>query len=310
MPLSTVVARKPLKHTDRSGRFAIPTKVLPYFPPFNGHHFVPVDFWHGSKHWPMVISTRRGRYKKPVISKGWIPFVRENELEVGDVVTMFRDEDEAGIWYRIEIERGNKPLPALYRDLEEQQVPIFPSSNNDNVGVSDNVFLAPRPTPVAVPTAHNYNFNVEVVANIPAIKQETQLTPGNVLPIAQKAEELSLKPDDKNLGLTLHKGLQAPIFDGALPFSVEVELKSTADVLQQIAHQTNHDTKTTNLDPILNQTSADEFGLNLNLTLAQPVVACEGNQVPTMGLFGTRAENFNPGIVLNLDLTLAPPKVN
>ncbi|GLT90509.1 hypothetical protein SLE2022_084370 [Rubroshorea leprosula] len=311
MPLSTVVARKPLKHTDRSNKFAIPTKALPYFPPFNGHHFVPVNFRHGSKHWPMVISTRRGLYKKPVISKGWIPFVRENELEVGDVVKIFRDEDEAGVGYRIEIERGSKPLPALYRDLEEQQVavPIFPSSNNDNVGVPGNVFLAPRPTPVAVLTTHNNNFNVEVVANIPAIKQETQLTPGNVLPIAQKAEELSLKPHDMNLGLTLDKGPQTSKFGGTLPFPVKEELKITAGVQQQIAHQTQPD-KTTNLDPILNQTSADEFGLNLNLTLAQPVVACEGNQAPTMGLFGTQAENLNPGIVLNLDLTLAPPKVN
>ncbi|GKV27390.1 hypothetical protein SLEP1_g36563 [Rubroshorea leprosula] len=76
---------------------------------------------------------------------------------------------------------------------------------------------------------------------------------------------------------------------------------SIGGVQQQIAHQTHHDdTKTTNLDPILNQTSADEFRPNLDLTLAPPVVACEGNQAPTMGLFGTEAENFNPRIVLNL----------
>ncbi|GLT45327.1 hypothetical protein SLA2020_191640 [Shorea laevis] len=307
MFLSTLVVRKPLKRTDRLKRFAIPAKALSLFPQFNGHHLVPVNFWHGSKPWRMVISIRTHGYKKPVISKGWIPFIRENQLEVGDAVTIFRDEDEAGFWFRIQVERGSKQLPALYRDLEEPEVPIFHSSNNVNVGVAGNVLMAPRPTPVAVPTAHNSNFNMEVVANIPAIKQETQLTPGNVLPIAQKAEELSLKPDDKNLWLTLHKGLQAPMF----PFPVEVELKSTGGVLQQIAHQTHHDdTKTTNLDPILNQTSADEFGLNLNLTPAQPAVACEGNQAPTMGLFGTQAENFNPGIVLNLDLTLAPPKVN
>ncbi|GKV27396.1 hypothetical protein SLEP1_g36569 [Rubroshorea leprosula] len=102
-----------------------------------------------------------------------------------------------------------------------------------------------------------------------------------------------------------------PSNKSTLPFPVEEELKSTGGVQQQIAHQTHHDdTKTTNLDPILNQTSADEFRPNLDLTLAPPVVACEGNQAPTMGLFGTEAENFNPRIVLNLGLTLAPPKVN
>ncbi|GLT45329.1 hypothetical protein SLA2020_191660 [Shorea laevis] len=272
MPLSTLVARKPLKRTDWRKRFAIPTKKLPLFSPFNTH-FVSVDIWYGSKRWPMVISIRRNGYKKPVISKGWKPFVRENQLEVGDVVTIFRDEDEAGIWYRIEIERGSNPT---------------------------------RQTPVAVPTAHNSNFNVEVAANIPAIKQRTQLALGNVLPIARKAEELSLKLDDKNLGLTLHKGLQAPMF----PFPAEVELKSTGGVQQQIAHETHHDDpKTVNLNPVLNQTSADEFRLNLELTLAQPVVACQGNQAPTMGLFATEAEDCNPGIVLNLDLTLAPPKI-
>ncbi|GKV27389.1 hypothetical protein SLEP1_g36562 [Rubroshorea leprosula] len=197
MPLSTLVARKPLKPIDRLKRFAIPTKALPLFPQFNGHHFVSVDFWHGSKSWPMVISIRTHGYKKPVISKGWIPFVRENQLEVGDVVIIFRDEDKAGIWYRIEIERGSRPLPTLYRDLEEQQVPIFPRSNI-NEGTA------------------NSNVNLEVVAaNILAIKQETQLAPANVPPIAQRAEELSLKPDNVNLRLIVDKGSQTPMLAGS-----------------------------------------------------------------------------------------------
>ncbi|GKV27408.1 hypothetical protein SLEP1_g36581 [Rubroshorea leprosula] len=278
MSVSAVVARKPLKRTDRLKRFAIPTKTLQLFPQFNGHKFVPVNFWQGPIIWSMVISTRTHGYKKPVISKGWIPFVRKNQLEVGDVVTIFRNEDETGIWYRIEIERGSKPLPALYNDLQVQQVTIFPSSNV-NIGVADNnVLMAPRPTPVAVPTTHNSNVNVEVATNILAIKEETQLAPASVPPIAQKAEELSLKPDGMNLGLTL-------------PSLVEVELKSTASVLQQIAHPTHYDTDITNSD--------NKFHLNLNLTLAQPVVACEGYQAPSMGLFGTEADNFNPGIVVN-----------
>ncbi|GLT49791.1 hypothetical protein SLA2020_233220 [Shorea laevis] len=92
-----------------------------------------------------------------------------------------------------------------------------------------------------------------------------------------------------NLGLTL-------------PSLVEVELKGTASVLQQIAHPTNYDTKINNLD--------NKFHLNLNLALAQPAVACEVYQAPSMGLFGTEADNFNPVIVVNLDLTLAPAKVN
>ncbi|GLT90511.1 hypothetical protein SLE2022_084390 [Rubroshorea leprosula] len=233
MSLSTLVVRKPLKRTDRLKRFAIPTKALPLFPQFNGHHLVPVNFWHGSKPWRMVISIRTYGYKKPVISKGWIPFVGENQLEVGDVVTIFRDEDEAGFWYRIEVERGSKQLPALYRDLEEPEVPIFHSSNNVNVIFAGNVLMAPRPTPVAVPTAHNSNFNIEVVANIPAIKQGMQLAPGNVPPISQRGEELSLKPDDMNLGLIPHKGPRASMFAGTLPCLVEVELKRTAGVLQQ-----------------------------------------------------------------------------
>ncbi|GLT90514.1 hypothetical protein SLE2022_084420 [Rubroshorea leprosula] len=243
----TLVAKKELKKTDTKHRFSVPMTALPLLPPFNGGHFVAVDIWHGSKRWPMGKSIRTRGHKKPVISRCWKSFVRENQLEVGDSVTIFRDEDETGIRYRIEIERRSN---------------------------------APRPTPVAVPTAHNSNVNVEVAANIPAIKQETQPALGNVLPIAWNAEELSLKPDDKNLGLTLHKGLQAPMF----PFPAEVELKSTGGVQQQIGHETHHDDpKTANLNPILNQTSADESRLNLDLNLPPPVVACEANQVPTMG---------------------------
>ncbi|GLT85818.1 hypothetical protein SLE2022_039930 [Rubroshorea leprosula] len=108
MPQTIMLFQKPLKPTDITKRLAIRSKSLEFFPNFNGAHTVQLNIWYEDRVWPMVCSTRKRRYKKPVFSNGWIPFVRRNHLDVGDVVTLYREEGEAGFWYRIEVDRATR----------------------------------------------------------------------------------------------------------------------------------------------------------------------------------------------------------
>ncbi|GLT85822.1 hypothetical protein SLE2022_039970 [Rubroshorea leprosula] len=106
MPQTTRLFKKPLKRTDITRRLAIRSKSLEFFPNFNGSHTVKLNIRYEDQVWPMVCSTRKKGYKKPVFSNGWIPFVRRNRLDVGDVVTLYKEEGEAGFWYRIEVDRA------------------------------------------------------------------------------------------------------------------------------------------------------------------------------------------------------------
>ncbi|GLT85807.1 hypothetical protein SLE2022_039830 [Rubroshorea leprosula] len=110
MPQTTVLFKKPLKPTDITKRLAIGSKSLEFFPHFHGGHTVNLKIRFEGRKWSMVCSPRKQGYKKPVFSNGWIPFVRRNQLDVGDVVTLYREEDGAGFWYRIEVDRANRAL--------------------------------------------------------------------------------------------------------------------------------------------------------------------------------------------------------
>ncbi|GKV32216.1 hypothetical protein SLEP1_g40833 [Rubroshorea leprosula] len=112
MPHPIMLFKKPLKPTDITKRLAIRTKSLESLPHFNGGHAVRLKVLYEGRGWPMVCSTRKQGHKKPVLSNGWIPFVRENHLKVGDVVTLYKEGDEAGLQYRIEVDRATRvPSP-------------------------------------------------------------------------------------------------------------------------------------------------------------------------------------------------------
>ncbi|GKV32113.1 hypothetical protein SLEP1_g40742 [Rubroshorea leprosula] len=108
MPHPIMLFKKTLKLTDITRRLAIPTKSLEFFPDFNGGHFLCLNVLYEGRVWPMVCSTRKQGLKKPVLSKGWIPFLRGNHLNVGDVVALYKEEDEAGLQYRMEVDRATR----------------------------------------------------------------------------------------------------------------------------------------------------------------------------------------------------------
>ncbi|GLT85799.1 hypothetical protein SLE2022_039750 [Rubroshorea leprosula] len=101
---------KSLTFTDVRKRIAIPTKIVNFLLPNEGNHGVELHVRHGTTVWPIMCTTRKEGYKKPVLSKGWRAFALKNKLKVGDVVTLYKEEDEAGyLGYRIEVKRADKP---------------------------------------------------------------------------------------------------------------------------------------------------------------------------------------------------------
>ncbi|GKV24395.1 hypothetical protein SLEP1_g34010 [Rubroshorea leprosula] len=101
---------KPLTSTDTRKRLAIPTKSLTSLLHNEGGNAVELHVRHGTAVWPIMCTTRKKGHKKPVLSKGWRSFALKNKLNVGDIVTLFKEEDEAGyLNYRIEVVRANQP---------------------------------------------------------------------------------------------------------------------------------------------------------------------------------------------------------
>ncbi|GKV24397.1 hypothetical protein SLEP1_g34012 [Rubroshorea leprosula] len=99
---------KPLTSTDTRKRLAIPTRSLTSLLHNRGGNAVELHVRHGTAVWPIMCTTRKKGYKKPVLSQGWRSFAVKNKLNVGDIVTLFKEEDEAGyLNYRIEVLRAN-----------------------------------------------------------------------------------------------------------------------------------------------------------------------------------------------------------
>ncbi|XWS67485.1 hypothetical protein CRYUN_Cryun04dG0010600 [Craigia yunnanensis] len=118
---------KSLTATDCHKRLSIPKRVLTSLPEFHGGHAVELHVRYETMEWPLVCTTRKKGYKKPVLSKGWRKFVRGNGLNVGDKLTLYKEEDESGsLHYRVEVKRATRPSralsqspPAVDHDLDE-----------------------------------------------------------------------------------------------------------------------------------------------------------------------------------------------
>ncbi|XWS55299.1 hypothetical protein CRYUN_Cryun10bG0163400 [Craigia yunnanensis] len=97
---------KSLTDTDIKKRMAIPEKILPSLPDLNGSHAVKIHLMYGTRMWPIVCSIRKKGYKKPVFSGGWRNFVICNNFNVGDELTLYKVQDEAGSFhYRVQVEK-------------------------------------------------------------------------------------------------------------------------------------------------------------------------------------------------------------
>ncbi|XVE85185.1 hypothetical protein DITRI_Ditri17bG0071400 [Diplodiscus trichospermus] len=92
---------KILKKTDIEKRLSVPTVKKQCFLNFRGQHKVEFKVRDkNGKVWPFVCSTRKKKgYPKPVLSKGWLQFVRHWRLAIGDQVIFYRNQGE----YRIEV---------------------------------------------------------------------------------------------------------------------------------------------------------------------------------------------------------------
>ncbi|OMO75191.1 hypothetical protein CCACVL1_16288 [Corchorus capsularis] len=123
MPQKTVVKlfSKSLTETDTNKRLAIPTKILPLLPDFRGTSAVKIQLIYGTKEWPIVCTIRKNGHKKPVFSHGWREFVRCNNLNAGDQVSLYRvlkkDETETGgsvdVYYMIDVKKPTRACPIL-----------------------------------------------------------------------------------------------------------------------------------------------------------------------------------------------------
>ncbi|XVF00600.1 hypothetical protein REPUB_Repub04eG0014600 [Reevesia pubescens] len=104
-----IIFSKILTKTDIEKRLSVPTVKKQCFLNFRDQHkaeFKVVD--KNGEVWTFVCSTRKkkGDYPKPVLSKGWLQFVRCWKLAIGDEVIIYRNQDKAGKakgYYMIEV---------------------------------------------------------------------------------------------------------------------------------------------------------------------------------------------------------------
>ncbi|KAJ6868097.1 hypothetical protein NC651_033212 [Populus alba x Populus x berolinensis] len=103
---------KVLRKTDIKKRLSVPTGFLSSLPSFNGGgHSVDFQAVDGSDRvWTFRCSIRKKGHPKPVISKGWLPFVHSKNLKVGDKVQFLREKNEAGAKTHAYEIRGEKEI--------------------------------------------------------------------------------------------------------------------------------------------------------------------------------------------------------
>ncbi|EOX98120.1 B3 DNA binding domain - like 10 [Theobroma cacao] len=93
---------KILKRTDVEVRLSFPTATMRKHFRLDQEGGKSVDFKVTDKYakvWPFRLYTRNNGHPKPVLTKGWINFVKKNKLRVGDKVIFFVHEngDQLGI---------------------------------------------------------------------------------------------------------------------------------------------------------------------------------------------------------------------
>lgn len=110
---------KILKKTDINTRLAVPTQCLKDLPSLSGSHYtyLRVNDESSKKAWMFRLSRRKkGHHAKPVLTKGWIEFVKRKELEIGDKITLINEDGRsAGASYTVQAMK--KKLRLLGQDF-------------------------------------------------------------------------------------------------------------------------------------------------------------------------------------------------
>ena len=107
---------KILSKTDTSKALSVPTKYLKSLPSFKGGHAVSFQAMDGSAFvWTFKCSTRKKGHPKPVLSKGWLAFVRNKKLKAGDKIKFsVLDQTAATPFYRVRAEKEVKIFGAIF----------------------------------------------------------------------------------------------------------------------------------------------------------------------------------------------------
>uniref|UniRef100_A0A803LWB4 TF-B3 domain-containing protein n=1 Tax=Chenopodium quinoa TaxID=63459 RepID=A0A803LWB4_CHEQI len=112
-----VIFVKELKQTDIEHRLSWPTESLGHLPTFNGGNRVNFEVVDDTgRSWPFRCSIRRtGPYAKPVITSGWLDFVRANNLESGDTIIFYKDQvPDRQPTYRVRVFPKGAPVPTIF----------------------------------------------------------------------------------------------------------------------------------------------------------------------------------------------------
>ncbi|KAJ6672842.1 hypothetical protein OIU85_014115 [Salix viminalis] len=109
---------KILSKTDTSKALSLPTKFFKYsLPSFNGGHAVSFQAMDESTGfvWTFQCSTRKKGHPKPVLSRGWLAFVRSKKLKVGDKIKLTVLDPTAAVpSYRVRAEKEVKIFGAIF----------------------------------------------------------------------------------------------------------------------------------------------------------------------------------------------------
>ncbi|KAJ6359390.1 hypothetical protein OIU76_001010 [Salix suchowensis] len=120
---------KILSKTDTSKALSLPTKFFKYsLPSFNGGHAVTFQAMDESGFvWTFQCTTRKKGHPKPVLSKGWLAFVRNKKLKVGDKITFSVLDPTAAVpSYGVRAEKEVKIFGAVFGYSPITAPSIFP----------------------------------------------------------------------------------------------------------------------------------------------------------------------------------------
>ncbi|GAV86508.1 B3 domain-containing protein, partial [Cephalotus follicularis] len=96
--------------TDIKHKMSVPSSCLKSLPCFGRGHARDILVRDESGHvWTFRCSIRKKKPLRPVFTKGWLAFARDNNLKVGHRVIFYHEEDHVtGTHYKIEVKKAIK----------------------------------------------------------------------------------------------------------------------------------------------------------------------------------------------------------
>ncbi|KAJ6868118.1 hypothetical protein NC651_033230 [Populus alba x Populus x berolinensis] len=109
---------KILRKTDTKKRLSVPIRFLSSLPPFKlGSHAVTFEATdEKGEVWTFQCYIRKTGHPKPVLTRGWVAFVKSKKLQVGDKVrfTKHMNRATATISYKVRAEKAIKIFGATF----------------------------------------------------------------------------------------------------------------------------------------------------------------------------------------------------